>query len=103
MPEPRPPSCGWRTCTVDTLLTTRPCILHGVLLIASVAGGDVTMYEGQDTSSGRQIAQIKALATATVPVNWNPGLLCERGLYVDVGSNVTEVHVYFTELPAQVA
>jgi len=101
MPKTTLSSCGWRTVTVDTLITTRPCILHGAVLLCSAVGGDVSLYEGQDADSGRLIVTLKGATTVSLPVSWVPGLLLERGLYVDVGSSFTQLQLSITELGAQ--
>jgi hypothetical protein len=82
--------------TADTLITTHPCWLHGVFINASAAGGDVVVYEGQDPTSGRLLAHLDGGANATNALRFDPPLWCERGLYLDVGSNVSQVTVHYT-------
>ncbi len=85
--------------TADGGATPGPCLLNAVVLLASSAGGDVTLYEGQDATSGRKIATLKGAANVSLPVVFAHAPFLARGLYVDVGSNVTEVTVFFTLLP----
>ncbi len=85
--------------TADGGATPGPCLLNSVLLHVSTDGGDVTLYEGQDATSGRKIAQLHALANASLFVAFPHAPFLARGLYIDVGSNVTEVVVFFTLLP----
>jgi hypothetical protein len=82
--------------TADALVTSHPCWLHAVFLNASAAGGDVAVYEGQDAGSGRQILHQDGAANATNYVQFTPPVWCQRGLYVDVGSNVSQVTIHYT-------
>lgn len=84
---------GWTNVTADKVVTAQPALLHALVLLASAAGGAVTIYEGQDTSSGRKILTVKGQANVSRPVRFQPPLRCERGIYVDVGSDVGEVLV----------
>jgi hypothetical protein len=83
----------------DTVVTDRPCLLNAVHLHTSADGGDVTLYEGQDATSGRQIASLHATANNPHFMDFSHAPFCARGLFVDVGSNVTECTVFFTVLP----
>jgi hypothetical protein len=85
--------------TGDTVVCDRPCLLNGALLLVSTTGGDVTLYEGQDATSGRKIAKIEGYAGVTRVVTFPHAPFCARGLFADVGSNVTECTVFFTPLP----
>ena len=85
--------CGWTNVTGDTLITTSPGYLNGVVVLASVAGGDVTVYDGRDATNGRKVGTFKGAANISRPIIFTPSLLCENGVYVDVGSNITEALV----------
>src|SRR3990167_562385 len=84
---------GWERVTVDTLLYPKPVLLGGLGLLVSVTGGDAPLYDGQDATAGRQILRAEGIADQSTPVIFPWPLRCEGGLYVDVGSNVTEVLV----------
>jgi len=66
------------------------------MLLTSVTGGDITLYEGVDAVSGRQIARIEADADGSHLLTLPVGLRLERGLYAAVGSNVTEATLFWT-------
>lgn len=87
---------GWSVVTEDANIIKSGAFLHGVILLASLAGGDVTIYEGQDVGSGNKIVTVKGAANRSCPIVWRPPLECDRGIYVDVGSNVAEVHVHWS-------
>ncbi len=85
--------------TADGGATPGPCLLNAVYLHVSTDGGDATLYEGQDATSGRKIMQLHALANDPKFIAFPHAPFLARGLYVDVGSNVTGVTVFFTLLP----
>ena len=87
---------GWENVTGDSVISTGPCLLHGLVLLASGGGGDVTLYDGVDALAGRKIGTFEGANNESRPVNFSPPLKCEQGLYVDVGSNVTECLISFT-------
>lgn len=90
------PQAAWQNMAVDRLVSRGPCVLHAVYLLTSTDGGDVTLYEGQDSASGDKIITVEGSADRTKVVHFSPALPCQRGLYVDVGSNVTEVMVHYS-------
>ena len=81
--------------TSDTLVYAKGLILKGFVLLCSALGGDIVIYDGQDATSGRKVGTFKGLANASTPIDFGEGLRLERGLFVDVGSSVTEVLLYF--------
>lgn len=88
---------GWRWITQDTLINEGETLLHKLMVNASVSGGDVTLYEGLDASSGRMIGIFTALANSVVTLNFD-GLYLDRGLFVDIGSNINGVLVVYDTL-----
>ena len=92
---------GWTNITASEIIAEQPVLLHGVVLLTSADGGAATLYEGQDAASGRKIITIEGSANESRPVAFYPPLLCERGLYVAVGSNVTEVVVHWQPVPGE--
>src|SRR3990167_3793755 len=54
--------------SADTLLTSEPAFLGGLVVLASVDGGDVTLYDGLDAGSGRLIGRFEGLANVSNPI-----------------------------------
>jgi len=92
---------GWTNVTASEIIAEQPVLLHGVVILAPDEGGTATFYEGQDAASGRKIVTIGGSSNLSWPVAFYPPLLCERGLYVAVGSNVTEVMVHWQPVPGE--
>lgn len=79
--------------TVDNIVSGRPCRLLSVVLTASSGGAaTVVLYDEQSAVAGREVIAASAVTSDTVQVEFD-GLELTRGLYVDVGSNVTGVTI----------
>jgi len=90
---------GYYRGTADALVHQGACLLYSVVVLVSVTGGDVTIYDGQDTTSGRRVARVEGIADVNTVVDFQ-GVVLSRGLYVDVGSSVTEYTVVWKPLVA---
>ncbi len=89
---------AWDTFAADAIVHNGPCLLHGIVVLASAAGGDVTLYEGLDATSGHKVGTFKGGANLSNPVMLPAPRYCARGVYLDVGSNITEVQVGYTPI-----
>lgn len=83
----------------DGIVNEGPTLLFGVIIEASTAGGDVSIYEGLDTSSGRLMSVLTELVTSRFPKTFPTPVYLDRGLYVDIGSNVTAVTLFWLPAP----
>jgi len=77
----------------DALVERDPVILYAAVLLVGTTGGDVALYNGHDATNGVLVATLKGTANVSNPVQFGPGVLLRNGLYIDVGSNVTEICV----------
>ena len=89
---------GFTRLTASGIVNEGQTLLYGVLLLTSVTGGDITLYEGTDAVAGRPFAKICADASITKSVNFSFPVYFDRGLYVSFGSNVTEVLISWLPL-----
>lgn len=87
---------GFTNLSADRIVAYGPALLHGLVLLTSADGGDVTVYSGQDATTGQKILTVEGTANVSRPISFNPPIECDRGIYVDVGSNVTEVLIHWT-------
>lgn len=86
---------GFARLTVDSSAIKRPVNVYGFIVLASVAGGDATAYNGQDANSGRKFATLKGSANVSNPIIFHRPVYFENGIFVDIGSNITEVTVIY--------
>lgn len=86
---------GFTRITSDQIITEGTSLFFGVSIEASADGGDVSVYEGLDSSSGRLIGTFKELANVHTPQVFPYPIACDRGIYVDIGTSVTAVTVFW--------
>lgn len=91
---------GYRWLTADEQVIEHPLLLKGIVLLVSTTGGDVTLYEGLGAAGSSLIGRFEGIADQSTPVDLH-GLFLERGLYVDIGSNVTGVLVIYKAIPSE--
>lgn len=84
---------GVISLTADNIVIPGAVLLAGLTLTVSVAGGDVTLYNGKDAASGIKVHKFVGGVAGTNQFNFIPPIELERGLFVDVGSSVTELSV----------
>jgi len=89
---------GWTNISADTLITPKPALLNGVVILASSNGGRATLYDGQDAGSGRKIIQVEGDGDLSNPIMFFPPLRCERGIFVADLSHVDEILVLWSPL-----
>jgi len=89
---------GFTRVTASRVINEGQTLLFGALILVSVTGGSISLYEGTDASSGRLIATVEGEANITHQLKFNTPLYLDRGLYVSVGSNVTEATVIWLPL-----
>lgn len=89
---------SWAWVTADRRLSLGPCELVFALLTAGAGNADVTLYDGENTS-GDIILTLEALQHVTQQAHLLVFAYCRRGLYVDIGTNVTGCFIQWRELP----
>lgn len=70
----------------------------GILLAGSGGAATVAVYDGVD-ASGDLIDYFSAAASARDRGTIDRGLIIRRGLYVDLGSNVSNFTLYYDPVP----
>lgn len=89
---------GWTRVISDSAINTGPCVVAGLIINASVDGGDVSLYDGNDALSGRLFDTFQGLANESKPIPFPAPVHFEQGIYIDVGSNITSVTVIWLPL-----
>jgi hypothetical protein len=77
--------------TTSGLVASGPLLVTGIYVNATVSGSLVTLYNSLDPISSSQLMQVKTDGVGTKVVPFNSPIYCERGLYLEVGTGVTEV------------
>ena len=83
--------------TVDTLLCARECELLFAYMVPSAATADVTLYNG-DNNTGELIATLKSAVVTGHKFKPPVPVYFPKGLFVDIGSNVTGVFIMWRGL-----
>lgn len=97
MDQPNSKAYAWRWCEKDQVLTRSPCELVYAHLVVSAASTDSYLYDGENTS-GEKIVPLVAAAVTGLEFRPPVPIYCRRGLFVDVGTNVTGILVQWREL-----
>lgn len=89
---------SWSWVTADRLLSRGPCEVVYVMLTGGAGNADVTLYDGENTS-GDRLFTLEALQHVSQQIHLSVPIYCRRGLYVDIGTNVTGCFIQWRELP----
>lgn len=84
----------WAYVTADRLLAAKACWLHWAYLVVSASTTDSALYDGTDTG-GAKIVDLKSAVVTNHEFSPPKPVFCQKGLYVDVGSNVSGIFVQY--------
>ncbi len=84
----------WTRQTFDGVISRIPTLLYGIVITpdSGTNNADVTLYNGESTSD-EKICQLRSGAGISSQHIFEQPIICSRGLYVDIGTNVTEVMI----------
>ena len=88
---------SWAWVTGDRLLSHGHCELCMAYLVPSGATTNSSLYAGEGTD-GDLIVTLKSAVVTGHPFKPPEPVYCRKGLYVDVGDNVTGIFVQWREL-----
>lgn len=87
---------NWKWVIADEILARGPCELHCANLSPSAANATATLYHGENTTG-----DIIGVIFTAVKTNWDfvpkKPVYCPKGLFIDIGANVTGVFVQWRE------
>lgn len=86
---------NYTVCTADTIVCNEPCDLYGVIILCMALGGDATIYNGRDAKGGNKVAKIQGPADRSWQIPMPHPVHLDRGLFVDVGTDVYEITVFW--------
>lgn len=86
---------NWDRFTSDNKVSLSPCSIGCVIITPNGQGsGDVTLYDGESTGDPKIIKLISGNSYTKV-IRFQPPLITERGLYLDIGDNVDSVLIQY--------
>jgi hypothetical protein len=88
---------SWAWVTGDRKLTDRESELVAAYLVVSAASTDSAIYNGADTS-GDKILDLKSAAITNLAFEPPVPIYCSKGIFVDVGTNVSGILVLWRNL-----
>ena len=88
---------SWAWVTGDRKLTDQKSELVAAYLVVSAASTDSAIYNGSDTS-GDKILALESAAITNLPFEPPVPIYCGKGIFVDVGTNVTGILVIWRNL-----
>lgn len=81
--------------TADKKISNRPVFLYAAHLVASSVGAATAIIRDGHDTNGEAVVDLAALTSSVDPRKFDPPIYLKKGLYVDIGSNVTSVLVHF--------
>ena len=88
---------SWRWVTVDSQLQIGECELLYAYLVVSAASTDTYLYNGTN-ATGDKVATIESAVVTGHEFKPPVPIYCNKGLYIDIGTNVTGVLVMWRAL-----
>ncbi len=84
----------WERITTDRVISPNPAKVGSIIVTpdSDSSKADITLYDGESTGDP-QLCTIRTGGGITQTINFKPYLETQRGLYVDIGSNVEEILV----------
>lgn len=79
----------------DKKVCNGPCFLYGAALVSTTGGASTAVIRDGHDTSGDPAVDLAALTSSNDPRMFDPPIYLKKGLFVDIGSNVTSVLVHF--------
>lgn len=79
----------------DKKICNRSCFLYAAHLVANTVGVATAVIRDGHDAGGDAVVDLAALTSSNDPRMFNPPIYFKKGLFVDIGDNVTAVFVHF--------
>jgi len=89
---------NWKRLAADGLAIKGPALLYRVSGRGTAAGLVATLYHGQNVDANNIVLSYYTLANTVLELSFGPGILLEKGLYVDFDANGLELLIAFREI-----
>lgn len=86
---------SYERVTADQVVCPTPCLLYMAHLAGGSGGASTAVIRDGHSTSADAVIDLAAPASGMDFVSFDPPILLKKGLYVDVGSNVTSVLVQY--------
>ncbi len=87
---------GWSPVTKDGIVSERATLVHGVILTVATTGDSITLYNGQDGTSGRLCHTFKGEGNITHPYIFPKPLLFSDGVFADTSVSTVRALILFS-------
>lgn len=81
--------------TIDGVVCQGPAVLFNADLVGAAGGASTAIVFDGNSTAGRVMINLAAVTSTADRAPYNQGLFFPRGIYVDVGANVTSVSFLF--------
>jgi hypothetical protein len=72
-----------------------PCFLYAAQLVSNTSGASTAVIRDGQNTDAEVVVDLAALTSSNDPRRWDPPIYLKKGLFVDVGTNVTSVLVHY--------
>jgi hypothetical protein len=93
---------AWTRVTADTVVAVGPLLFYGLIMTTSAIACTVDVFDGSNTLGRRVMRAAHSYQdpatvdrASSLPCFLPAPILLERGLFLDLASNVTEVTVFY--------
>lgn len=89
----------WTRIVGGGLAYEGPCEVFHIVFWPDANSDYADIYDGLDTSSGKKFCRIEAPVQLTEQVSLVPGVIFDRGIYIDGIDSAVETTIVFEPLP----
>lgn len=84
-----------RRITKSSRAWNKPCLIYSASITGSDAGGATAVLRDGHGTADKEVIDLAAPISSMDKMRFSPPIYLDKGLYVDVGENVTSVLVHF--------
>lgn len=84
--------------TTSTLVTSRPALLHGIVVVEAAAVAQLNVFDGLDSSGNEVIGTVVKTATTSGSVMMSCPIECDVGIYASVSGVGAKYIVYYSDM-----
>ena len=89
---------NWIRITSDGVAVHGPCLVSHISGDGSAAGNVATIYDGLDAGQGAIFCTLEVAANQHQPLNFDPPVVFDHGVYVDLTATGAEVVIAYRQV-----